>query len=129
VVFSERTAIADSATSGEPYVAALQGLYSDLLRRGRPLDAVYLESLTPAKLAGYRVLLLPNAHTVTEQEANLLRAWVRGGGTLIATGESFLRDAWGQAFAGDGLPDVFGARRGTMKAGAKSLRMDGIEVP
>lgn len=110
VLFSERTAISDSADLGAPYVNRVQAVYSDLLRRGRPLDAYYVEALTPKTLAQYRALVLPDARVLTDPEIGLLRAWVRAGGTLITVGPSTLADEWGRPRADFALADVFGVR-------------------
>lgn len=83
VLFSERTSISDTATSPEGYVNGVLGVYSDLLRRGRPLDACFVEALTPAQLKRYRVLIIPDARVISPADAEALRAWVKAGGTLI----------------------------------------------
>ncbi len=109
VLFSERTSISDMAGDGNPYVNNTLALYSDLLRRGKPLDARFVETLPGDALSRYRVMVLADARVLTTGECNILREWVRNGGVLIATADTSLCDEWGREQKDFSLADVFGA--------------------
>ncbi|MDD5676737.1 MAG: HEAT repeat domain-containing protein [Kiritimatiellae bacterium] len=80
-----------------------------LLRQaGAPADAIWAETMTPGKLARYKVLLLPDARSLTSGQADILQSWVQAGGVLIATGATSLFDEAGQPLKDYALADVFG---------------------
>ncbi|MDD5678664.1 MAG: HEAT repeat domain-containing protein [Kiritimatiellae bacterium] len=80
-----------------------------LLRQaGVQADAIWAETMTPEKLAHYKVLLLPDAKSLTSEQTELLRSWVKAGGVLIATGTTSLFDANGLPLKEYALADVFG---------------------
>lgn len=127
VLYSERTAISDTATNPDPYTTNAIAVYSDLLRRGRPLDACFVESLTPEALRRYKVMVLPDARVMTRAECGMLRAWVREGGTLVASGNTSLCDEWGRPQSDYTLADVFGAHftaAGPVAGGASVIARD-----
>jgi hypothetical protein len=90
--------------------------------------ARYTEGLTPAILAQYRALLLPDARVLTPAEERLLRAWVRAGGTLIATANATLCDEWGRPRKDFGLADLFGAHYAGEGTGASRFVLNGTTV-
>ncbi|HEY3266608.1 MAG TPA: hypothetical protein VGM37_06755 [Armatimonadota bacterium] len=108
VLFSERTSISDTAGDPTAYVNGVLGVYSDLLRRSRPLDACFIEALSPEQLKRYRVLILPDARVIAPADAETLRRWVKSGGTLISTANASTCDQWGRPRAKAMLADVFG---------------------
>jgi hypothetical protein len=124
VLYSERTAISDTATNPDPYTTNAVAVYSDLLRRSRPLDACFVESLTPEALGRYRVMVLPDARVMTRRECETLRRWVRNGGTLITSADTSLCDEWGRPQRDYALADVFGAHR----TAAAGVAADGATV-
>jgi hypothetical protein len=128
VLTSERTAISDTAKSAAPYFNEQLGIYSDLMRQGLPVEARYVENLTPEALARLRVLVLPNARVLTPEQEDTLRAWVKGGGTLITSADTSLCDPWGRPRSDSGLADLFGASRLGEGAGAKSFTAIGQTV-
>jgi hypothetical protein len=128
VLTSERTAISDSATNGAPYFQQMLGVYSDLMRQGLPVEARYVENLTPEALARLKVLVLPDARVLLPEEQDRLRAWVKSGGTLIASADTSLSDAWGRPRNDFGLADLFGANRVGKGSGARSFTAFGQTV-
>ena len=58
------------------------------------------------RLARYRAVILPSVLELTREQAERFRAFVRGGGVLVATGPSSLDRKAGRFL----LEDVFGAR-------------------
>jgi len=85
------------------------GLYN-LFRQARlQPDPVYAEGLTAEMLGRYKVLYVQNAVSLTPEEEDLIRSWVREGGHLIATASTSILDRWGRTQKDYGLADVFGA--------------------
>jgi hypothetical protein len=64
--------------------------------------------LTPEILAGCRVLILPNVVAMGEEQAGMLRDWVKNGGKMIATYETSLYDQGGNRRKNFLLSDLFG---------------------
>lgn len=62
-----------------------------------PLDYVYLQDCTEAEeLAGYQVLIYPHPLILTQKRADLLKAYVAQGGTLIIGARTGQKDETGQ---------------------------------
>ena len=62
-----------------------------------------------ADLSQYQLLILPDQAALSDEELDKLRAYVREGGKLLASGCSALWDETGKRRADFGLADVFGA--------------------
>jgi len=62
------------------------------------------------KLQKYKVMVVPDAGCVSEYEADCFRKYVEEGGTLIATGESFLYDENGVSRKQPLLSSLFGVK-------------------
>ncbi len=126
LVYSERSGIYFSRP-GIPnnYYAANLGIYQGLQQLQVPVEALLAESMTPEKLAKFKVLVLADAECLAAAEVDLLTAWVRQGGSLIAAGGVGVRDQWGREHEGYGdLSGVFGVTRGERKEGAKAWKLD-----
>jgi hypothetical protein len=75
----------------------IPGHLSELLHRGvGPVRAFRDDRLTPAALRDTRVLTVENAVCMSETRAELLGAWVRGGGTLVGVPEAGWEDELGR---------------------------------
>ena len=83
-------------------------LWTALQQAHLPTDAIWAETMTAAKLARYKVLVLADAKSLAPGEVALVRSWVQAGGTLIATGTTTLCNEWGEPQADYALADVFG---------------------
>ena len=62
---------------------------------GQPYDVVFFpdgelrpDALTPDDLRRYRTLVLPDCRFLTPAQADLIRAYLAGGGTVVTTGET-----------------------------------------
>ena len=84
------------------------GMWTALNQSQIPTDIIWTETLTREKLNRYRVLVLSDAKIITNQQAELIRAWVNDGGTLIASGTTSLFDEWATLQEDYGLADLFG---------------------
>lgn len=93
---------------GDRFGAAIQGVENALLEGHIPYDFIADDQLTAARLARYRVVVLPNVRCLSDAEVALFREYVRGGGGLLATFATGLNDATGAPRADFGLADVFG---------------------
>jgi hypothetical protein len=88
-----------------------QGLYDALLRGRFAFDYVHEDRLEPERLKKYRALLLPNIAMLSDRQCEQLRAYVRGGGSLMASFETGLYDENLNPRADFGLGDLFGVSR------------------
>lgn len=85
-----------------------RGITQALIRARIPYLPVHADHIE-RDTAKFAALILPNFASMTDAQAAALRKFVERGGGLLATGESSLRDEWGE-FRGDfALADLFGA--------------------
>jgi hypothetical protein len=89
----------------------MDGMYYALLEGRFLFDFVHEDKLAPEDLAKYTALLLPNTALLSEEQCRQLRAYVDGGGSLLATFETSLYDERNQRRHDFGLADVFGIRK------------------
>ena len=87
------------------------GLYDALLRGRFAFDYVHEDRLEPERLKKYRALLLPNIAMLSDRQCEQLRAYVRGGGSLMASFETSLYDENLSPRADFGLGSLFGVSR------------------
>lgn len=72
-------------------VEEFRGLFSGLLERHVPVDVVPAEALATVPLDRFRVLVLPDLVSLDDAEDAAVGAFVRSGGTVVATGRSGIR--------------------------------------
>ena len=87
--------------------ASLTGYEQALLQNQIPFEVLFTEDLD--RLAAFDVLLLPNILCMSDGEIDRIRAFVRSGKGLVATGETSLYDADYRQRCDYGLADLFGA--------------------
>jgi hypothetical protein len=87
----------------------LEGLYYALLEARLVFDLVHQENLSVAGLRKYRALLIPNAAYLRDSECDVIREYVRAGGSLLATFETSRYNEWGDARPNFALSELFGA--------------------
>ena len=75
----------DSAR-GLEFLGEFRGFIKALSHLHVPFAVEAMQQLTAADLQGYETLIAPNLTAVTDQQAKLLREFVKGGGNLIITG-------------------------------------------
>lgn len=96
--------------------AALQayrlGFYEALLESKLPFDEVDLAYLDAEHLARFRVIVMPNVMMMSQAQCDAVRAYVLGGGRIVATQTTSLYDENGAMRADFGLADLFGCRFG-----------------
>ena len=111
VVMGQRTHLFYKPPRGAAIREYMDGLYYALLEGRFLFDFVHEDKLAPADLAKYAALLLPNTALLSDQQCRQLRAYVDGGGSLLATFETSLYDERGRRRQDFGLADVFGIRK------------------
>jgi hypothetical protein len=124
VLYSMRSVIAESAGGGYWSNTRCRNslyVYNALVGLHRSFEACMVEGLTQEKLSRYKVLFLIDAPALTPQECELLRRWVRQGGTLIASGNTSLCDLWGRSQPDYGLADIFGLHLDRMDKGVSKF--------
>lgn len=92
------------------YLGEQIGIYSALAQSHLQVAPIYAETLTPAGLQRYRVLIVATAQSLTDEEIKVIRDWVAAGGLLIVTGGSVLADRWGRSVNDYKLADVMGVK-------------------
>ena len=111
VVMGQRTNLFYRAPSGVSMPDYMNGLYYALLEGRFLFDFVHEEKLAPEELSKYTALVLPNTALLSDGQCEQLRAYVRSGGSLLATFETSLYTERNEPRPDFGLADVFGIRR------------------
>jgi hypothetical protein len=86
------------------------GSYQALVDARVPFEMVHDRLLDGERLQGLKLLILPNIACLSASQCEQIRAFVRIGGSLVATLETSLYDERGDRRADFGLADLFGAR-------------------
>ena len=105
IAFYRRSGGHDEQVTGTDF---LQGLYYALLEGRHLFDFVHQENLSAESLSRYRALLVPNAAYLRDRECDVIRQYVRSGGSLLATFETSRYNEWGDPRQDLGLADVLG---------------------
>ena len=110
VVFSQQTAKFYGGEQARAKVEdPIDGFYQALIESRVPFEMVHDRKLTADEIGRYDLLILPNIAALSDAQCDQLRAYVRNGGSLIATHETSLYDEWGARRRDFGLADLFGA--------------------
>lgn len=86
------------------------GFYHALVEARIPFEMVHDRLLDAAHVDQFKTLILPNIAALSEEQCEQLRAYVRRGGSVVATFETSLYDEWGVRRANFGLADLFGVK-------------------
>ena len=111
LVWSQRNMDFFGRDDGDAHVDDPWNGFSQALIRARiPYVPVHIDDIerVTAEL-GLRLLILPNLAAISDAQVVALRAFVAGGGNLLATGLSSLCNEWGEARSDFALADLFGA--------------------
>src|SRR5205814_202929 len=84
------------------------GLYHAMIEARIPFEMVHDQLLEAEHIDRYKVLLLPNTAALSDRQCEQLRAYVKRGGSLVATFETSLYDEKGKRRRDFGLADLFG---------------------
>jgi len=84
------------------------GMYHALIEARIPFEMVNDRLLDPEHLKSFRLLVLPDIASLSDEQCNQLRKFADGGGSLLATFETSLYDGEGKRRSDFGLADLFG---------------------
>jgi beta-galactosidase len=114
---------------------SLLGVHRALFPANVPLDYVHINHLSAEKLAGYKLVIFPYPLMLPESSAQVLKAYVEGGGALVAEARLAWNNEKGYAserIPGLGLWEVMGARETaieTAPGGRTAIRWTGDDIP
>ena len=107
VVMGQSTHLFYKPQTGANMQQFLNGMYYALLEGRFLFDFVHEDRLEPERLSKYTALILPNIALLSDGQCEQLRAYVKAGGSLLATFETSLYDENGKARDNFGLADIF----------------------
>ena len=84
------------------------GALEALTYSGRPVESIPEFNVTGKYLGQFETLVLPEVEVLGSAKVEVIRDWVRQGGTLLSTGKCGLIDEKGQPRSNFPLADVFG---------------------
>lgn len=84
------------------------GFYQALIETRVPFEMVHDHLLDAEHLRPFKTLILPNIAALSDAQCQQLRAFVQGGGSIVATHETSLYDEMGEPRPDFGLADLFG---------------------
>jgi hypothetical protein len=108
VVFGQRTQLFYQHASDVLMRQYMDGIYYALLEGRFFFDLIHEDRLQPERLSKYAAIILPNTALLSDQQCEQLRAYVKSGGSLMATFETSMYDEHNVRRAEFGLADVFG---------------------
>ncbi len=109
LVYSQQTAWFYGGDHAGPKVEDYTlGWYQALVEARIPFEMVHDRLLDAAHVNQFKTLILPNIAALSDAQCEQLRAFVKNGGSLIATCETSLYDEWGIRRKDFGLADLFG---------------------
>jgi hypothetical protein len=106
--YSKQARVFYSRNEPQPYVLAFLGAYKALLEAHVQFEIVTDRDLNSASLSQYRMLVLPDAACMSNDQLEAIRKYVAGGGNVVATHKASLLDEGGDPRSNFGLHDVFG---------------------
>ena len=107
------------------YLANVFGFFRAALEEHLPVTLINDWNLTPDDLAGYKVLVLPNAACLDDRQCDAVRAFVERGGGLVASLDTGLCDEFGTPRKAAALADVLGVtHQGTAVPGTLGEKID-----
>ncbi len=111
----------------ERYMASVFGAFRACVEEHLPVAVVNDWNLTPADLARYKVLVLPNTACLDDDQVSAIDRFVRDGGGLVASLDTSLFDEFGTPRADFALAKVLGVTyRGTPEQAA--AKKDDLDV-
>ena len=110
----------------------INGWYQALVESRVPFELVHDRLLDADHLAPYKTLILPNLMALSDEQCRQIGAFVRGGGSVIATHQTSLCDERGSRRTTFGLADLLGVDfGGTVEARMQNayLRLEHDATP
>jgi hypothetical protein len=91
------------------YTHSFDGAYKALMENHIPFDVVMDNQILDGSISQYSLLVLSNSACTSERLNEVLRSYVRDGGSILATYKTSLYDEVGHLRWDFGLADLFGA--------------------
>jgi hypothetical protein len=116
LVYSQRSGASYRGPEGlesspEAWVEApILGAYQALLEARIPFEMIHESRLSAEHVAPFKTLVLANTAALSDDACEQIRAFVRGGGGVVATFETSRYDEHGRKRPELGLADLFGVR-------------------
>ena len=130
LVYSQQTAtFYGGARANQKVEDHTLGMYQALIEARIPFEMVHDRLLDADRIDRFKLLILPNIAALSNAQCDQLRAYVRRGGSLLATHETSLYDEWGVRRQNFGLSDLFGARFNGRLEGPMQNSYLGLERP
>jgi hypothetical protein len=107
VVMGQRTHLFYKPQPGASMQQSLDGMYYALLEGRFLFDFVHEDRMDAERLSKYSALVLPNIALLSDAQCDQLRAFVKRGGSLLATFETSLYDEQNQPRSNFALADLF----------------------
>lgn len=86
----------------------MDGMYHNLVENHVPFEMINAGVINAELLKPYKLLILPNIVSLSDAQCAVVRKFVEGGGSLVASFESSLYDETGKKRSDFGLADLFG---------------------
>ena len=111
VLYSNSTrALLDASKLPQDFRKSNVGAIETLTFAGRPVESLAEFRLTPDELGKFEVLVLPEVKVLSDEQAGVIRDWVKQGGTLVASFKCGLRDENRKTRSDFALADVLGVK-------------------
>jgi putative glycosyl hydrolase-like family 6 (GHL6) protein/glycosyl hydrolase family 42 (putative beta-galactosidase) len=101
-------ALLDAAKLPQAFRHSTVGAVESLTFAGRPVESLPEFRLTAEELEKFEALVLPEVEVLSDAQAEIIRNWVKQGGTLVATHRCGLRNENRTARSNFALADVLG---------------------
>lgn len=109
ILWSSRSEAFATDPAAREHGKGVEGFHFAMMESAVPYGLVTDRSLRAGDLGGAKVVILPSVACLSGEEAGSLRAYVRGGGGLVATYRTSLQDEWGNPRENFLLADLLGA--------------------
>ena len=112
VLFSRRSRDLYYPTHRDSFLTEWRGWCQVLTAANRPYDVILEGDVTAERLSEYKLLILPACACMSQQQADAISSFVRGGGNLIVAGEAGIWDETGKPHPQPLLKDLCGVSVG-----------------
>ncbi|MEJ7739365.1 MAG: alpha-amylase family protein [Chitinophagaceae bacterium] len=93
---------------GDRFGSGIRGVESVLMENHIPHDFILDDQVSEERLEKYNLVILPDVRCMSEKEMEVLKTYVREGGSLLATYATSLYDDNGKERKDYGLSELFG---------------------
>jgi len=115
IFYSEKSKIYYGKDNISLYCDEFLGYFEILLNSSNAFDMIGTRHMDKDYLSKYKLLILPAAACLSENEVKCLREYVAGGGKIIASYNTSLFDSYGKELEDFALSEVFGCSYNTKK--------------